>query len=173
MAYPTYTIPAFNINFAANKIMSCVYNGSGSGKIIGVPRVWLLNNQIVALTGVLTTLELRKITSCTGGADIVIEKHDTNSADLPSQILIKTGATCTLSDTYRRVQWATDEPRMGAGTIDEIETLIPLCNIWNSSRRDSSEILWFNEGEGLAVVHNGNTSAGNVDVYMELLVTNA
>lgn len=170
----TYTIVAQNVAFAANKSMISVFNGSGSGKVIRVYRIWALNNQLVAVTGVLTNLEIRRITASSGGTDLasLVAKHDSTSAALPSQVAVATNATVTPSTLFRRVLWSTDEPAANAAvTMDELETIVPLACIWAMGYADTAvEPITLREGYGVAVLNTGG-AIGQADFIMELTST--
>ena len=167
----SYTLSGQNILFGANKCMLSVYNGSGSGAILRVYRAWVLNNQQTAVTGVLTNLELRKITASSGGTTLTATKHDSNSSNLAAQIVLGTNQTITTTDLYRRVIWSTDEPSNASGTtaatLDEFEIFLPLCCIWSLGYGDSTtEPITLREGEGLALVNTGGNT-GQCDVFFE------
>jgi hypothetical protein len=170
----TYTITAQNVAFAANKSMISIFNGSGSGKVIRVYRIWALNNQLVAVTGVLTNLEIRRITASSGGTDLasLVAKHDSTSAAIPAEVLISTNATVTPSVLYRRVIWSTDEPAANATvTMDELQTLVPLACIWSLGYADSStDPITLREGYGVTVMNTGGAT-GQADFIMEFTAT--
>jgi hypothetical protein len=168
----TYTIAGQNIPFAANKCMIGVFNGVGSAKVLKVYRIWCLNNQLVPVTGVLTNLEIRRITSCSGGTDIVPTKHDSLSATLPIAVLAGTNQTVIPTAMFRRVMWSTDEPATAGATVvtlDEIETFVPFGTIWSLGYADSTvDPIVLREGEGLAVINTG-ANVGQADLFMEVI----
>lgn len=170
MAY-TYTVGQVGITFASGKNMLSIYNGSGSGRIVKVYRIWALNNQTVAITGVLTTFEIRRTTSQSGGTALTPVKHDTSNPDVPPQIVCATGATVTLTDLFRRILWSNDEPAVGTGTMDELECFPTISCIWDSGYADANvQPITLREGEGLTVYHSGSTTVGNVDMFMEFTI---
>lgn len=168
----TYTAGYAGITFAANKSMLSIFNGSGSGRVVRVYRIWVLNNQTAAVTGVLTTFRIERTSAQSGGTAITPVKHDTTNETLPSQIVVATGATITAAGTLRTFVWSNDEPAVGTGTWDEFETMIPLCCVWDSGYGDSNvQPITLREGEGLSVTHTGSTTVGNVDIWMEFTVS--
>jgi hypothetical protein len=169
----THTLAAIGATFASNKSMCSLFNGSGSGRVLRVYRVWVLNNQTAGVTGVLTTWTLRRITSNSGGTAIVPTKHDTNSATLAAQILSGTGCTVGLSSdvALRAWVWSNDEPAASTGTSDEFETLIPLNCVWDSTGDANIEPIVLREGQGISVHHSGSSAVGLADVFVEF--TNA
>lgn len=164
----TYTAAALGISFAANKSMIGIYNGTGSGVIIKVYRIWILNNQTVAVTGVLTNIEIRRISNGSGGNAITPTKHVSSNPSLPAQVIVASAMTTTNTDLLRRIVWSTDEPVANAtATIDELETLPSLCVIWDSGYTDPDvQPLTLREGEGVSVLNIGAT-VGVADFFIE------
>lgn len=164
----TYTISSFSTTFAANKCMLGIYNGSGSGRIVRVYRIVMLNNQITAVTGAITNLELRTITAGSGGTDITPFKHDSNNESFPSQVAVQTNMTITPTNVLSRIIWSTDEPAINSLTIDEFETLPAFSTIWDSGYGDSNtEPIVLREGYGVALVNIGATT-GIADIFFEV-----
>lgn len=168
----TYNLAALDVAFAANKCMAGVFNGSGSGVVIRVYRIWMLNNQLTTVTGVLTNVELRKITAATGGTDIAPTLNDTNSAALPAQIKAGTNMTVTLGGILKRVIWSTDEPAGNASvTLDEMECIVPLGCVWEMGYGDPySTPLVLREGDGICLYNTGG-SVGQCDIFIEFTST--
>jgi len=163
----SYTLPALNVAFSSSKSMISLFNGTGSGKVLRVYRVWALNNQITSVTGVLTNLELRKISAASGGTTLTVTKHDSNSSTLPGQILAASNANVTLGAMYRRVIWSTDEPATGTLTLDEFQCFLPLCCIWSMGYADTTtDPIILREGEGLTLMNFGGAS-GQADFFFE------
>ena len=165
----TYTASAIGATFANAKHMLGIFNGSGSGRVIRIYRVWVLNNQTTAVTGVLTTFALRRTSAQTGGTAITAVKHDSNSENMPAQAVIATGATITLTadNPLRAWAWSNDEPSVSSGTSDEFETLIPLNCVWDSTGDNTIEPIVLREGQGITVQHTGSSAVGVCDVYVE------
>lgn len=165
----TYTIAATGVSFAANKSMIGLFNGSGSGQIFRVYRIWILNNQTTAVTGVLTNLELRRITAGSGGNAITPVKHDSTNPSFPAQAIVGSAMTVTTSDLFRRVVWSTDEPVANAtATIDELQTIPALSTIWDAGYADANiEPIVIREGYGLSVQNIGAT-VGVADLFFEV-----
>lgn len=170
----TYTAAAIGATFANNKSMLGIFNGSGSGRIARVYRIWVLNNQTAAVTGVLTTWTLRRTSAQSGGTSITPTKHDSLSEAMPAQVLIATGATATLTGdlAFRTWVWSNDEPAVSSGTSDEFETLIPLNCVWDSTGDTTIEPIVLREGQGITVQHSGSSAVGVCDVFVEYTLAN-
>lgn len=165
----TYTAAAIGTAFGNNKSMLAIFNGSGSGRIIRVYRVWVLNNQTAAVTGVLTTWTLRRSSAQSAGTAITPTKHDTTSESMPAQVAIATGATVTQTSdvAFRAWVWSNDEPAASSATSDELECLIPLNCVWDSTGDSNIEPIVLRETQGLDVRHSGSSAVGIADIFME------
>ena len=165
----TYRGVIIGTAFAANKSMITLFNGSGSGRILRVKRIWMLNNQTTSITGVLTTLEIRRISASTGGTAGTVVKHDSQSETLPGQVVVVTGSTDTLTGDppLMRFMWSNDEPATGSLTIDEIEIVPAFACIFDVTGDQDIEPLVLRESEGVCVRHVGSTTVGVADLVIE------
>lgn len=164
----THTLTVQGTAFASNKSLLSLFNGAGSGRVLRVYRVWCLNHQTGAVTGVMTALELRRITASTGGTAQTAVKHDTASASLPAQVTAAAGPTDTATDLFRRVLWSGDEPTVGTGTNDELECLPENGKIWDAGYGDTNvEPITLREGQGISVRQPGANTIGVIDVMFE------
>lgn len=166
----SFTVSGIDITFGNNKSLLTIFNSTGSGVIIKVYRVIFLNNQTVAVAnGVVTTIELRRITASTGGSDLTTIKHDTNTSNLSANVYVKTGATDTVSsDTFRKFLWSTDEPAATTSTIDEWECIPVFNTVWDSGYGDTNlEPIVLRENEGLAIKQPGSNTLGQCDIFVE------
>lgn len=165
----THSICAVGVTFASNKSMAALFNGVGSGRVLRVYRVWQLNNQTAGVTGVLTTMALRRISALSGGTALTAVKHDTASAALAAQITMATGGTATdTSDPdFMRWMWSNDEAAASSLTNDETETMPALAQIMDLTGDSNLEPIVLREGEGLHVKHLGSTTVGNTDIVFE------
>ena len=166
----TYTQSAIAVAFANNKSMAAIFNGAGSGRVVRIKRIWVLNNQVSAVTGVLTTFELRRISADSGGTAITATKHDTASENLPAQVIVNTGGTVTLTSdvAFRKFMWSNDEPAVSSATNDELECLVPMNCVFDAATGDTDiEPITLRSGEGLSVQHTGSSAVGVADVFVE------
>lgn len=165
----TFTAGFVGATFANGKHMASLFNGAGSGRVLRLYRVWILNNQTAGVTGVLTTLGLRKSSSQSGGTSVAPTKHDSASSNLAAQILCATGATVTNTGDvpYRTMMWSNDEPAVSSATSDELECLIPLNNIWDSTGDSNVEPITLREGQGATLHHSGTSAVGLCDIFFE------
>lgn len=169
----TYSICAPGVTFASGKSMLGVFNGSGSGVIVRVYRAWQLNNQTAGVTGVITTMALRRSTAQSGGTTVSPTKHDSNSAAIPAQVLIAQGATVTDSSDpdFMRWIWSNDEPAASSLTSDETETIPVLANVFDATGDSNLEPIVLRETQGVNIRHVGSTAVGNADCIFVITVT--
>lgn len=160
----------------AAKCMLKVFNASGSGVVLRVYRIWVLNNQTAAVTGVLPPYTLvRTSTVGSGGTVITPVALDTNSTALPAQVTAMSGDSSigTIDATFRRAIHSSDEPAVGGMTLDEFEGIIPFNLLWDGGYQDTNvEPITLREGFGV-MVHNTliASAAGNADIIIEFTVT--
>jgi len=169
-----YTLAALGSTFRPFKNMVTLYNGVGSGQKIKVWKIWALNNQTVAVTGVLTTMELRFVGSLSGGGQITPTKHNSSIESLPPQVIAAEGAICSLGSYLRKVLWSSDEPAAISSAMDEV-ALIPQWTVfWNTTLNNSNGIepIVLNEGQGITVYLNTNTAVGLADFFMDFTSEN-
>jgi len=164
----TYTVAFTAVAFASGKSMGAIVNGSGSGRVVRIYRIWVMNNQTAAVTGVLTSMSIRRITYTSGGTTATPVKHDTQNESIPAQIICYTGATVSAVSTLRIFAWSNDEAAVGTGTWDEMETMPPLTCVWDSGYGDTNvQPITLREGEALDIYHIGTSTVGNCDIYIE------
>lgn len=166
----TYTAGFLAVAFGNNKSMAAILNGAGSGRIVRIKRIWILNNQTTGVTGVLTTFALKRSSAQSAGTSVTPTKHDTASEALPGTVLVATGATVTQTAdvAMRQWVWSNDEPAAGTGTSDELECLVPLNCVWDSATGDADlEPIVLREDQGIDVRHTGTSVVGVCDIFVE------
>lgn len=169
----TYTVAAIGVAFASNKSLLGILNAHATRKV-KVYRIWVLNNQTAAVTGVLTSMSVRKLSALTGGSALTPVQHDTGntSVDLTSVTTVTGGtATPTADAALRVLMWSSDEPTFSAATSDELQCIVPLMCIWDSTGDSNIEPITLNTNEGLHVVQPGANAVGILDVFMEFTVS--
>lgn len=167
----TYTIAATGVSFAANKSMVGIFNGSGSGQIFRVYRIWALNNQITAVTGVMTNIEIRRISAGSGGNAITPLKHDSTNSSFPAQVIVASAMTVTDTDLFRRIVWSTDEPVANAtATLDELQT-IPALLFVSTIGAYNVQVRLTTSSLTQTVNIAGGSSSGITEGDMDLIAT--
>lgn len=172
----TYHATTTNTNYAAGKSMLSIFLDTGTTNIVKVYRVWILNNGTVAVTGVLTTFDLRLVSARgAAGTAISVVKHDSLNNDLPTTIYVETNASLTDGSLLRRILYSNDEPAVAGNTMDEWELVVPLMLVWDSGYGDANiQPLTLRAGSsthnGFHVKHSGTTTVGSVDIDMEFTI---
>lgn len=172
----TYTAGFLAVAFGNNKSMAALFNGAGSGRIIRVKRIWVLNNQTAGVTGVLTTFALKRSSAQSAGTAVTPTKHDTASENMPAQVAVAAGATVTQTAdvAYRTWVWSNDEPAASSGTSDEFECLVPLVCVFDAATGDADvEPIVLREGQGLDVRHTGSSTVGVCDIFVEFTLASS
>jgi hypothetical protein len=173
-----YTISSPGTAFIQDKCMLGLFNGIGSGKVLRIYKVYVLNAQTAVLTGLNNILEIWRFSTGSGGLAVQIIKHDTQSPAPPSQIIASTGMSYTKNSLLRRIIWSSDEPvSSDAAGIDEIQTLPAFCNLLDytmSYTNSTVEPIILRPGYGIGVVLQGAynvgalaTPVGSCDLFIE------
>jgi hypothetical protein len=169
----TYTAAGIGIAFASNKSLLGVFNAHSTRKV-KLYRAWQLNNQTSAVTGVLTSCALRKISALSGGTAITPVQHDSgNTAVDLTSVTCNTGGTFTnTSDNQLRIwMWSGDEPAVSAATSDELQCIVPLMCVWDATGDSNIEPFVCNQNEGIHILQPGSNAVGISDVFMEFTVS--
>jgi hypothetical protein len=169
----TYTASALGVAFASNKSMLGILNAHATRKV-KIYRVWTLNNQTAGVTGVLTSMQLRKISALTGGTAVTPVPHDSanTSFDLTSVTCVTGGTATDTADTaIRQVVWSGDEPSVSSATSDELECIWPLMCIFDATGNSNIEPFTLNTNEGLHLRQPGANAVGIMDVVFEFTVS--
>jgi hypothetical protein len=156
------------IAYASSKDMLNVFNGTSSARIIRVYRCYWFNNGTAAVTGVLTTAQVRRITAASGGTAVTPVKHDTDSSALNANTTCGTNQTTTGSDIFRRFLFVNEEPIVGGTTQANWLTLVPFAEIWNAGYGDTNvEPVTCRATQGLQLFHSGSSAVGTADLEIE------
>jgi hypothetical protein len=166
----TWTAYYSAVVFAAAKNMGAVLNSHAS-EILKIRRVGLLNAQTAAVTGVLCQLEFRAYQTgtpgLTGSTAVTPVSHDTTNTAPTTATYGHAGTIAGTALTLRRVFWSSDEAAISAGTLDELETMVPLNIIWDAGYGDSNVQPLTLRQTQMALVYNTTGAAGLLDTWIE------
>jgi hypothetical protein len=178
----TYQLTAEGIPFTAvNQILVGLNNATVSN-VVSIYRIWMENNQTSLLTGGQNYITLTRYTGGTiaaGNWILTPISQDTTNAAVPAGVVCSakmTVTTPTTTELFRRIPWSNDEPTVSAGTIDEMEIIMPFSMIWDSAFPDANiEPLVLRPGQTLAILNVGFTAtapanAGIVDIFVEMTI---
>lgn len=156
------------VTFANAKSMLDVFNATSSARIIRCYRGYQFNNGTGAVTGVLTTMQIRRITAASAGTTVTPVAHDTSNSALDANTTAGHNRTATGSDIFRRYLWSNDEPSVSGTTQDEWELLVPFAEVWNAGYGDSNiQPIVCRATQGFNIFHSGSSAVGSNDFEIE------
>jgi len=168
----THRATSGGVAYTNGKDMLNVFNGGASAKVVRAYRGTWLNNGTTAVTGVVTTAQVRRITAASGGTGVTAVKHDTASAALDAATTCGTNQTVTGSDIFRRFLYINEEPVVAGTTQANWLTLIPFGEIWNAGYGDSNiEPIVCRAAQGFELFHSGSSAVGSADLEIEFTST--
>jgi hypothetical protein len=154
----TYSLEVLSLANANDKNLLAINNATGSGKLIKIYRIWVINNGTGTVSGGMTGILLGRMAAVSsGGTAINFQPHSScvtaNSATPFTGISAVSGATTitgTIATELRRVFKATDELTAASGTMEEIQLVRPWAVIWDTGYADSNvEPLVIRENQGI------------------------
>jgi hypothetical protein len=156
------------IAYAATKDMLDVFNATGTARVIRAYRMYWFNNGTTAVTGVITTGQVRRITAASAGTAVTPVKHDTSSGALDANTTCGTNRTVTGTDIFRRFLFVNEEPVVAGTTQANWLTLVPFAEIWNAGYGDTNvEPVTCRAAEGVHLFHSGSSTVGTADLEIE------
>lgn len=150
---PTFYCLARSISLAQNKHLFSIYNDTGSGYLIRVPRLSIVNMSLTSVSGVGVELDFMRTTSQSGGTVITPQKADTADVNLTATIHIATGATIAEGALLWPVTLNNDE-------IPLTLNATPLLDFNMIPRGMDVKPLCIRPGEGFSIKQITNTSVG-------------
>lgn len=168
----TFVARASAITFAATKSMLSLWNGAGTARVIRAYLLYMFNSNTTGVTGVLTTMQLRRITASSSGTSVTPVKFDTNSSNLDANTTSAYGATVTGSDIFRSFIWSNEEPTTIGSGYNNLELLVPFAE-WGRYGVDSSNLepIVCRASQGVDIYHSGSSTVSSVDA--EIIFTDA
>lgn len=169
-ALQTFTAFYSAVAFAATKNMGAVLN-SHATEVLKIRRVGVLNSQSVAVTGVLCQLEMRGYfaggVSLTTPTAVTPTAHDSTNTAPTTATYGHAGTIAGTATTFRRVFWSSDEAAISTGTLDELETFVPLNIIFDAGYGDANVQPMTLRTTQMALVYNVTGAAGLLDTWIE------
>lgn len=108
-ALPTYYVLADAVAFATNKQLISLLNAAGSGKVLAIKKLFLINLQTSSVTGVAIRADFKRITTHSAGTLITPQAADSTNPALPAEVTARTGATVTEGAIMFPLGFANDE----------------------------------------------------------------
>lgn len=171
MAQKFYTVASPGTQILADKCLIGIFNGIGSGQVVRIYRVHILNNQTTAVTGTQAIFTLNLLSTGSGGILLNAVKHDSQNINVPSQIVMSTNMTYNISSVIRRIPYSTDEPTAASQASSDEFNLIPYLNniiyqdwcLYNTTL----DPFTLREGQGIGLINTTNTNIGVIDCIIE------
>jgi hypothetical protein len=161
---PTYYALADAVAFAANKHMISIHNAAGTGKMVVLKKMFLINLALAAITGVALRQDVKRFSAVhTGGTAITPIPCDSANAALPAGITCKTGATLTDVTLLFPITFTNDET---GATQAFPSTMLQAGINWLPEGSEVQEIR-LREGEGITIKNITSTTLGS---YAYLIV---
>jgi hypothetical protein len=162
--FPTFYLLAPSVAIGNNKSMISLVNLAGSAVKIKIREIYLINEQNAAITGVVASFSLLRMTGHSGGTLLTPSSHDSTDV-ISGSFSARTGSTVAgeVAAPLRQAKWATDE--WGVGTLDQegfdhgVQQTIPLYEC-----RNKMKPITLNAGEGLTLKQTVNSTAGAFSV---------
>ena len=165
----TWTAYNPGVVFAAGKNMGAILNAHAV-ELLKIRRVGLLNSQTAGVAGVVCLMELRRYTAASFGVAptaIVPVAHDTTNVLPAAATYGYAGTPVGVSEVLRRVWWSSDEPAVGNGTVDEIETFVPLNIIFDAGYGEANVQPLTLRQDQMVSVWNTAGAVGLLDCWLE------
>lgn len=157
-ALPTYYALADAVAFAANKHMISLHNAAGTGKMIVLKKMFLINLALASVTGVALRQDVKRFTAVhTGGTAITPVSCDSLNPALPAGVTAKTGATVTDLTLLFPITFTNDETGATQGFPS---TMLQAGINWLPEGNEVQEIR-LREGEGVTIKNITSTTIGS------------
>jgi len=164
--YASFTVTAPSVVIGNNKSLLSLMNVAGSGKVLRIREIYIINSQVAPVTGVVATVSLRRITGHSAGTTITPVPNDT--IDTLGSITAITGSTVAGEFAAFLQRWFLSTDEWGVGALDTeglqatFQSHFPIF-----ARRDTEmRPLTLRAGEGFTVKCETNSTAGAFDIIV-------
>lgn len=156
-ALPTYYALADAVTFAQNKHVISLLNGSGSGKVVAIRKLFMINTQLTSVTGVAVRADVKKITAHSGGTVVTPQSCDSASAAIPAEITARTAATSVTEGALMFPLTFTNDEAGATQAFPSTQLMAGLN--WVPEGVEIQEMR-LREGEGITIKIITNTAVG-------------
>lgn len=155
---PTYYALADAVTFAANKHMLSIFNASGSGVMVVIKKLYLINVQLAAITGVAVRQNVNRFTAVhSAGTLITPTSNDSLNPALAAGVTIRTGGTLTAGPLLFPLTFSNDE----IGTTQAFPSVQLQAGMnWMPEGSEVQEQR-LREGQGITVQNMTSTIVGS------------
>lgn len=156
-ALPTYYALADAVTCAQNKQVISILNDTGSGKVVALKKLFIINTQLSTVTGVALRSDVKRATAHSGGTVVTPASADSANPAIPAQITVRTAATSVTESTLLfPLTYTNDE--VGATQAFPSAQLMAGLN-WFPEGAEVQEVR-LREGEGLTIKQITNSTVG-------------
>lgn len=155
-ALPTFYALADAVAFTANKHHISIMNSAGSGKMVAIRKLYQINLQTTAATGVALRFDMKRATAVSGGTSITPVSCDTDDT-LPAGITAVTNGTVTESSLLYPYTTTSDEVN-AANTA--VANFLSAGISWQPEGSEIKE-LRLRPGEGFTVKQITSSTVGS------------
>lgn len=159
---PTWYVFTGGQALAANKVHLSIFNGAGSGVVLKVRKLFLLNLQTAAVTGVMVLWRvLRSSSAGTGGTTVTPRPADSQNPALPAQVVVTSNPT-TPTEVFTWFEHAVANDEIGATSAFPTPQILAGLNLL--AEGEVLQEITLREGEGLLVKQITSTTVGSYAV---------
>jgi hypothetical protein len=164
---PAWTIFTTPATLAQNKHFLSMLNAVGSGQVIKLRKLYLINMQTVAVTGVAVQFDLKKITAITAGTANPPVIHDSTDTALANFTCVAAPTAVTEGSLLFSVPTTNEENPLGAtGTMATQSWQQQQTNLIMEDLEGKEYEM--NPGEGITVKMITATTVGSYSVMAEI-----
>jgi hypothetical protein len=156
--------------YTTSKNLIDLFNSASSATTVSLYRMWLFNNGVAAITGVLFLIQLKRSSAASLGTAITPIAHNLANTALDVNTTAGHGRTVTSAGIFRQLLWQQDEAAVTTLDMDALLTLIPFAEIWNSGYGDANIqpiTCRAANNEGVTLFQIGTTIVGTYDAEIE------
>ena len=163
----TFNAHFSGVAFAATKNMASIINQHAT-EVLKIRKIYLVNAQTAAVTGVVCSIELRKYSAATltGPTAITPTSLDSTNTAPTTAVYGHAGTIGGTPATLRRIIWSSDEAAVSAATSDELENFLPLNVLYEWQPHSDVQPITLRQNESV-MVYNVSGAAGLLDVVIE------
>lgn len=156
-ALPTWYVLADAVTPAANKHVISAFNDVGSGVVLELRKLFIINVQLASATGVALRHDVKKATAHSGGTAITAQAADSDNAALPTEVTFRTNGTVTEGSLLFPLSFNNDE----AGATQAFPSTQLLAGINWAIEGPEVQGLRLREGEGLTIKQITSSTVGS------------
>lgn len=160
----TFVVQGRDVATGNGKSMLSIFNAAGSGIVLKLRELFIINVQNTAVTGVVSEFALHRITGHSAGTSLTPDTYDTADS-LSASATARTGGTITGEGTraLKHWDWSNDDWAQGAADVESADHAIQA--VFNLlPNQPWCKPITMRAGEGIHIKHVTNTTVGLFDI---------